>query len=256
MSEWPSREDRVARPTREGSRDVFSVALWRLDRLQRERNLQPDHWTKNDLVIEYARARALERLRRYAEAQQAYARVAQRGSLLNEAAAQAAQHMGRFAALSTSVAPDPLERVELIEARISHWKELAAEYRGSPYESLVWEELEAWGIEKVEAIRVSRGLEAAIAATHRLIEAHSTSKLYARHLIGLGDLYAEAARREFNGHRVGTGFSPARYDALLDRAFSAYELAGVQRRPEAKLEADRKIEALLAAHEGVRRHVQ
>jgi hypothetical protein len=44
--------------------------------------------------------------------------------------------------------------------------------------------------------------------------------------------------------------------ALLDQAFSAYELAGEDRKSALRREARARIEALLAYHEEVRNHAQ
>ena len=49
-------------------------------------------------------------------------------------------------------------------------------------------------------------------------------------------------------------FDPERYDALLDQAFSAYELAGEDHKSALRREARTRIEALLAYHDGVRAH--
>jgi len=90
-----------------------------------------------------------------------------------------------------------------------------------------------------------------------LIESNRESKLFAKHLIRLGDLYADAARREqLNARARLSTFDAERYDALLDQAFSAYELAGEDRKSALRREARTRIEALLAYHEEVRNHAQ
>ncbi len=133
---------------------------------------------------------------------------------------------------------------------------MAWEFRKTSYEPLALEESEAWAMARVEALLRHRGIESGIEASRRLIEGHRSSKLYASHLIRLGDLYAEAARREHLRRRTDRrGLDTARYDAFLDRAFAAYELAGEQRRPQLRTEAHEKIEALLAVHQG-RAHVR
>lgn len=252
---------RSARPADSSGRDVFAVALWRLDRLQAERGVEPGEWTNADLVIEFARARSLERLRRYSEAAAAYQRVSDQGSLLQERAVQALAVMQTFAAETGSpeaiVYDDATLELDALEARILRWREIVAEHLGSPYESLAREELETWLMERVELLAQVAGSEAALAACHELIEENRASKFYARHLIRIGDLYSEAARLELSRSRVTRArFDASRYDALLDRAFAAYELAGEQRRPSERVEAGKKIEALLAAHRGVLTHVR
>ena len=44
------------------------------------------------------------------------------------------------------------------------------------------------------------------------------------------------------------------YECLLDRAFAAYELAGDDRAAGPRREAETRIEALMAFHEGTDRH--
>lgn len=243
-----------------GGTHVFERALWRLDRLQSQRDVARDQWGNVDLVIEYARARALERSRRYAEARAAYERVAASGSLLAESAEEAREVTSRFARHSGPPAGPLIEAGEelaFLDGRVTKWRELAREYRRTSWETLALEEAEGWAMVRVEAILRHRGIRAAIESCRRLIERHHASKLYARHLIRLGDLHAEAARREALRQTTDPGtFDAARYETFLDRAFSAYELAGEQRRPVLRAEASKKIEALLAAHRGVRGHVR
>ena len=256
------RDDTYRSPrfTGKGGRDVFATALWRLDRLRAQRDVSPDEWQNVDVVIEYARGRALERSRRYRAAASAFRRVAAHGSLLAERADEAARVMDRFA-LDSAPPESPLrdedQELSWLRERVSAWEKLSLDYRGSSYEPLAREEAEAWSMAQVEALLRLRGVEQAIAACERLIERHHTSKLYARHLIRLGDLYAEAARREFLRHgRLRGRFDPGRYDGFLDHAFAAYELAGEQRRPTLRSEAKEKIEALLAVHDGVQARVR
>lgn len=246
-------------PLDANGRDVFAVALWRLNRLQESRGLEPADWTNGDLVIEFARGRSLERLRRYGEAEQAYRRVAEQGSLLQDRAIEAQEVMGIFAlaAAPLDLSANTDERLEAHNTRLLRWREIVSQYLGSPYESLAREELESWQTHRVALLSRAMGSEAALAACHELIEEHRASKLYARHLIRLGDLFSDAARMELTSHRTTRGrFDANRYDALLDRAFSAYELAGEQRRPTERVEASKKIEALLAAHRGALTHVR
>jgi len=238
----------------ESGNDVFEVALWQLDRLQRRRGAPVDAWANVDVVIEYARARALERLRRYRESRDAYKRVALSGSLLQEPAFEAQGIMGRFSEYADAPRRelDAEERLPWIEHRVEKWQGIAWEFRGTSYESLALEEAEAWSMARVEAVLEQQGIKQAIGSCRRLIERHRSSKLYASHLIRLGDLYAEAARRESPLYGMaGRRLNAARYDSFLDRALAAYELAREQRRASLRAVANKKIEALLATHQGV-----
>ncbi len=240
--------------TSEG-RNVFELALWRLDRLQRERAVPPDRWQNLDIVVEFARARALERLRRYRDASEAYARVEQQGSALAEDAGRAVVVMRRFEAESQppddpDAGPEAL-RVWLDE-RVRAWQNLAWEYRDTGYEPLAREEAESLAAVRVDLIERHSGPAEAVPFCRALIEDNRDSKLFAGHMIRLGDLYASLARLEQTHLRLrGTHFDAARYQQNLDQALAAYELASEARRPETRREAETKIEALLAHHDGV-----
>ena len=252
------REDTYRFPharTRDG-RDIFGVSLWKLDRLARLRASETpnDSGVRNvDLVIDFGRARALERLRRYAEASAAYDRVARVGSLLADEAVEASRVMVEFAEVSVPVpalADGSDAALERIEARIARWQDLAREHRGTTHESLAREEAESWEVQRVDWLERHASLERALAASRRLIERNHASKHYASHLLRLGDLYADAARREQPA--AGRRDPKAEvYERLLDRAFSAYELASEDRAAGLRREADTRIEALLAQHRGV-----
>ncbi len=66
------RFDRAVGP---GGNDVYSVALWKLDRLAAQRARAESEWQNADYVIEFARGKALERLRRYQDAARAFSRA-------------------------------------------------------------------------------------------------------------------------------------------------------------------------------------
>jgi hypothetical protein len=242
-----------------GGQNVFALTLWRLERLRARRNRSPEEWENLDIVIEYARARALEFLRRYAMAQEAYLLVANTGSQLADAAAERAEVMKQFArhAGPPELAPQsPEEELDLISSRIRAWEELALEHHGTPFESLAREEAEAWEMLRVDWHERNRDVEEAILACRRLVERHHASKLHARHLIRLGDLHGEAAHAIYLRARAHLApFDAERYEALLDQAFALYELAGDHPGGAARQEAANKLQALLARHEGLRPHV-
>ncbi len=233
--------------------NVFAAALRELDGLQSARNRPLERYENVDWVIEYARARALERLRRYAEAYECFRRVAAGGSLLAESADESAKIMGRFARHAGN-RPATAEEPDLhgIERRVAKWRELAWEYRGTTAGPLARQEAESWETLRVEWYARHGSAEEAIAAARRLVEAERESKLYPQHLIRLGDLCAEAARQEFLRYHAGLSrFDGARYQRRIDEALSAYQLAAEARRSDRRAEAQNKIAALLAQHEGV-----
>jgi tetratricopeptide (TPR) repeat protein len=250
---------RYDRARGEGGQNVFALALWRLDRLRAERARAPEQWENFDLVIEYARARALERLRRYVDAREAYGLVASTGSRLADAALERKEVMDRFASHS-GASGSPLggadEELGFIEERIRTWEELAVEYHRTAFQSLAREEAEAWETVRVGWFERHRDVQEAIQACRRLVERHHASKLHANHLIRLGDLYAEAAHGMVLLSRAKLGsFDAQRYELFLDHAFALYELAGERPGRATRKEASNKIDALLAEHEGIRIHV-
>jgi polyhydroxyalkanoate synthesis regulator phasin len=243
---------RQPRPLTGDGRDLFEAILWKLDRLQRERGLEPEGWQNVDYVIELARARVLEKMRRYAEAQAAYARVAERSSALQQAATEGRDGIARLAAIAAASSEPTTDELAWLEERVRLWTELAWELRATRWESLAREEAEAGEMLRVERLATAGQLDAAIEAARRLAEHHRHSKLYARHLIALGDLNADAARalEVAKLARSAKGEVEARRDALLEHAFSAYELASEARSADDRLAALARIEALRADREG------
>jgi hypothetical protein len=243
---------RFPRPRTADGRDLFESLLWQLDRLRAQRSLPVERWQNADLVIEFARARALEKLRRYADASEAYARVAGSASVLAGPALEAHAATLRLAQRATP----PAGRLDLeqIQTRVREWRQLAWELRETLYEPLAREEAEAWQVLGVDWLMREGRQGAAIESCRALIEQNRDSKLYGHHLIRLGDLFADELRRARRADWAGLeSLSGAAYDHYLDQALSAYELASDLRRPEIRSEARARIHALLAFHEGTAR---
>jgi tetratricopeptide (TPR) repeat protein len=238
--------------------NVYAVALWKLDRLAASRARAEADWQNADYVIEFARGKAFERLRRYDEALRAYQRVAGSGSVLGDAAADRARIAETFAA--ASAAPEQpfasaADQLAFIERRIELWRGITLEVRDTPQESLAREEAESWEVMRVDWFARGDRLEDATRACRALIESNRESKLYAKHLLRLGDLFADSARREQLKARAHMSpFDASHYDALLDQAFSAYELASEDHKAALRREARTRIDSLLAYHEEVRAH--
>ena len=89
-----------------------------------------------------------------------------------------------------------------------------------------------------------------ILARRAKIEQNRDSKLYSRHLLRLGDLYADLAGSAYLRAQTRGPADLAEYEQLIDRALAAYELAVEDRRPGLRSEASARIEALLATHRG------
>jgi hypothetical protein len=234
-------------------RNVFDLARWKLERLQRQRDRAPEEWSGDDQVLEFARARTLERLHLYRDAADAYARVSARTSRLSEPAARARSTMQRFAAKVRPLAASSAEeQLAEIDSRIAEWTGLA---RGEPdpgYASLAREEAEGWAMRRVELLASERGSDEAILACVQLLEDHQDSKLYPRHLLRFAALHAEAARQELI--RIRTEHTPlgeSRYEKHFEEALSAYELASETRNPLLRREAQSRLQALLLFHDEV-----
>lgn len=234
---------RYDRATTDDGRNVFAVALWKLDRIAALRARPQEQWENADFVIEFARGKALEKLRRYSEAEAAFEHVAQSGSLLGDSAAERAHVVEAFVEASARPAEpfaSPEEERVFIESRIGRWRELAQGTESAPEGSLALEEVEAWQVMKVDWY--ARGDR---------LEGNRDSKLFAKHLLRLGDLYAASARRaELQSRANLQNLDPSHYESLVDQAFSAYELAAEDRRPALRREARSRIDALLAYQEG------
>jgi len=240
--------------------NVFEQALFSFDRMQLARGLEFEKWGDEDIVIEYARARALEKLRRYPDAVAAYARVTSKDAILAREALEARDVMRRFAlegAPADFTDGDPEQDLARVEARIAAWDELIEAYGSTSFGPLAREEAEAWEILRVELYGRFRSADEAVVACNRLIERNRDSKLYAEHLIRLGDLHAAAARRESLVLRTRQdAFDVHSYDRSVGSALAAYELAAEARREGVRRQAQTRIATLLADHEGVRAHVR
>ena len=149
--------------------------------------------------------------------------------------------------------------LERIQAQVVHWRALSGELEGTAYQSLALEEAELWETLRVDWLIRHEGPELAVESCIRLIEQNRDSKLYSRHLLRLGDLYADLAgsvylRAQTHQPHAQTHQSGAHdladYEQLIDRALAAYELAAEDRRPGLRSEASARIEALLATHRG------
>jgi hypothetical protein len=235
-------------------RNVFEVTRWKLERLQRARSADPAQWEDADFVIEFARARTLERLHLYSAAAEAYRRVATSSSPLATAASAGAAVMDRFAAQSGALARgEPEAQLSEIDARIAGWAERAEQESDPGYAALAREEAESWETMRVAFFARERGNDAALEACDRLIRRHRASKLYPRHLLRLGDLHVQAGRDALARARAELApLAESAYEQHFEAALSAYELASEARSALLRREAQSRLQSLLAFHDGVR----
>ena len=246
---------------RDSGPNAFEISLQRLDRLASQLVADRREAAPEALVIQFARGRALERLRRYAEAAGAFAIVAARPGPLRDAALRSARTNELFAshilAAHATIAADAARDVSYLDAWVSQWTALAEALADSAHGSLAREEAEAWEQARVEHLLGAGDPDGALRACHQLVAHHRESKHYAGHLIRLGDLYAESIRRRHVSVLARrAAFDSRQYERDLERAFSAYQMAAEAREPHLRRLAAMKIEALLAYHEGVQSDVR
>ena len=234
-------------------RNIFEVTRWRLERLQRQRAIEPERWSPDDIVLEFARARTLERLHLYRDAGDAYARVSERRSRLAVPAALALRSMEHFAAhVRPLEAATPDEELAAIEARIAEWTEIGEHASDLGYVSLAREEAEGWEMRRVAFFAGRRSTTEAIEACVLLLKRHSESKLYPDHLLRLAGLHAESAREEVIRARTDhVPLGESRYEKHFQEALSAYELATETRNGLLRREAQSRLQSLLLFHDEV-----
>jgi len=235
-------------------RNFFEVTRWRIERLQRERSVAPEGWQADDFVLEFARARSLERLHQYRDAADAYVRVANGDTPLRDSAATSASVMQSFAQYTGGVTwgltPSDLDAE--LNQRARAWRDLSADMSDPSYAALAREEAESWEVLRVQSLAAHQGIEEALLACEELVERHRQSKLYPKHLLLLGNLHAEVARGIVSELRAARGpIEGSDYERHFAAAVAAYELASESRVDTFRREARGSIQALMAYHEGV-----
>ena len=235
-------------------RNFFQETRWKIERLQRQRAATSEEWTFDDYVIELARARVLERLHRYRLAHAAYSRVASGPTELSDGASRAADALSTFVRLALPLPAklDDEQQLADIGERIAAWTALADASRGGPYASLALEEAESWEALRVSLLARGDARDEAIEACESMIERHRASKLYPLHLMQLGDLHAGAAREiAILARAQQDQLRTTDYQAHVDAALSAYELASEARLDAFRRQAQRRAQALVSYHDGV-----
>jgi len=240
---WHLDDDtyRFPRPQDPTGHDLFGLSLERLDAWRtRFPNRLPD-------VVGFARAQALERLREYGKARDAYEAVGETSSPLAGPARDAAAHLEPFAeaaAMPEGEPGDPLEeRLAAVRAKLQAWAALVERHEGTPHASLAMieeERLERLGVHLVTENRhhLDDGAGTAERAFLFLIKKHADSKHLPRHLLDLGDLYAALAREYADDHERPLAFAEDEFTRRADRALETYQKVatwdGAPERPEAE----------------------
>jgi tetratricopeptide (TPR) repeat protein len=243
------------RPARDFTgKNVYRSVLERLESLEAIHEAKFRSGYVLDVLL-FSKGRALERIGEFELAAQHYLRVTDLESPLVEPARRS-----RDVCLRLSDArrerPDTNasagEALEVFDRREERLQELLVEVEGTHYVPVVREEVERADAERARWFRAKLLLDPemeplAMAEYKRFVDRNRESKLRSRHLLELGDFYAELARaysRRFPP--VSLGFDPATFDEYALGASRLYEAVAQQDGAIEKIEAARKLEAFLA----------
>jgi hypothetical protein len=244
-------------------RNVYRSSLLRLESMERlhSRTLKT---SALDGVVTFAKGRALERLRAFDLAAQAY----EVSAALDPALAQEAGHSAGVckqiaAALSqsiglgdlasnTGVSPDSEAVLESFETSTRRLEELGRLEENSHYRFVVREEIERRDVARAHyflAMRqiLTNGDVRAAGELERVVTRHRRSKHANHHVLELARFYEDLAVEYVGAHAPESlDFDPIRFRELTDATSRLYEVvAGQDGKPE-KLEASRRLEAFLA----------
>jgi tetratricopeptide (TPR) repeat protein len=248
-------------------RNVYRSSLLRLESIELVHNdaLRAGHMQG---VITFAKGRALERLRAYDLARDAYLLAAEvdpelKLDALHSADVCTALHeaarigppveeiAGADAALRiTSTTPEAV--LANFEERVAKLEELGQVVAGTHHFYIVQEEIERADIARAHYFTGLRKVLAdgdvrAIAESQRIVVRHADSKNLNRHLLALADLYVDLAVEYADANPpAGLTFDPARFQELIDAGTRLYEMVANQDGTPEKLEASRRLEAFLA----------
>jgi hypothetical protein len=249
-------------------RNVYRSSLLRLENLEL---LYADALRAGHLdgAIAFAKGRALERLRAYDLAADAYHLAAEREpDLRNEALRSAdlldALHDAVTTPSPLAPAPKIAERIgELslpdvdaalarFEERAAKLEELARAAEGTHHAYVIAEEVERADLERARYFTRLRdvlpdGDLRAVSELERVALRHGESKHAARHLLALADLYADLSLDYVANHPPeGLQFDPAAFRDLVDSGSRVYEMVASRDGAPEKVEASRRLEAFLA----------
>jgi hypothetical protein len=248
-------------------RNVYRSSLLRLESIERVHaaELGAGHM---DAVVAFSKARALERLRAYDLAAPHYRYAGEEDPVLR-AEAERSEEICLAIAESVQIGVDLIDPLaddferpllsddadavvgELDErvARLSEWIETT---RGTHYEYIFREEIERTDVTRARYFNAMRqvlpgGNIRAVGEYQRVVSRHVASHLRQRHLLSLADLYAVLAEEYVEANPPESlRFDPPRFKELVDGASQIYQVVSSQDGTVEKLEAARRLEALLA----------
>jgi tetratricopeptide (TPR) repeat protein len=249
-------------------RNVYRSSLLRLENLEQ---MYPEALRAGHLdgAIAFAKGRALERLRAYDLAADAYHIAAEREPELAAEALRSADLLDTlFEALSgpTPLAPahkneDRIGELTLpdvdaalasFEERAARLEELARAAEGTHHAYVIAEEIERADLERARYFTRLRdvlpdGNLRAVSELERVALRHGDSKRAPRHLLALADLYADLSLDYVEQHPPeGLLFDPGEFKDLVDSGSRIYEMVASRDGTPEKIEAARRLEAFLA----------
>lgn len=244
-------------------RNVYRAALLRLESLEKlhATALRAGHLNP---AIDFAKARALERLRAYDLAAQHFS-SARAAEALREDAIEGARINAALAAANRVglQLDDPMGRdsmlpldsafvVSLLDERIADLTQLLLTKPDVPYPAIIREEIERADVTRARyftAIRevAPEGNVRAVSEWQRTISRHGPSKNRRTHMMETANLYAELAREYVIARPPESlNFDPPLFRELVDGATQLYEAVAHQDGTPEKIEAARRLEAFLA----------
>ncbi len=248
-------------PARDFSgKNVYRSTLDRLESLEEIHEAKFKSGYVLDVLL-FSKGRALERIGEYELAARHYDRVTDLESVLAEEAVPS-ERVGLELHAARSIRPDEgasiHEAMDIFDERSTRLRKLEKEVARTHYVPVIKEEIERGDAERARYFRARRALDPRLEGVvlqqyQLLVRNHRESKLRERHMLELGDLYSELAHDY--AHRyppASLSFDPATFDEYAFGATRLYEAVSHQDGALEKIEAARKLEALLAFSLGVR----
>lgn len=251
-------------------RNVYRSSLLRLENIER---IHADALRSGymDAVIDFSKARSLERLRGYDLAARLYLEAARKDSELRDEALRSAAicesiheatKIGMDLVDPTSAIVEPfsmdVETVTIeLDQRVAELITILSSIEvthapDSHYAAVIRQEIERADMIRTHyflALRhvIPDGSIRSVAELQRLLSRHGASQNRRRHMLELADLYAAISREYVDAvPPESLQFDPPKFQELVDAAAELYRSVAAQDGTSEKLEAARRLEAFLA----------
>jgi hypothetical protein len=223
---WHLKDDLYRYPP---PRDPTGHDLYRLT-LERLKSWEQRFPSRLRDVTAFGRAEALERVREYAAAADAYRQVAAiPASPLAERAKTGAERASAFAAAAAmpETGRDLSARITTLRAKLDAWGKVIERWAATPYESIALVEEER--VETIAAAAVvdhqdelDDGPGTAERSLRFLVQKHADSKNLPSHILRLADLYAALTRDYVATHDRPLAFDAEAFTSRADQALEMY----------------------------------